>query len=188
MSTLSHLRRCNTPISREGKLSRPRQLHNTHWGLICPAETPEGLACGLMKNLSLMSCISVGSSTDAIYNYLSDVGSITCTGELDALNNIKDYTKVFVNGNWAGVSLYPAEIEDSLKFIRGSEFSPDISIAHDYRDKELRVCADPGRVCRPLFVVKDSKLLITHDDVKRLSVSHCYLFLSLLFIIITMTL
>ena len=40
-STLSHLRRLNSPIGRDGKLARPRQLHNTHWGMICPAETPE---------------------------------------------------------------------------------------------------------------------------------------------------
>ena len=53
-STLSHLRRTNTPIGRDGKIAKPRQLHNTHWGLVCPAETPEGQACGLVKNLSLM--------------------------------------------------------------------------------------------------------------------------------------
>jgi hypothetical protein len=39
-STLSHLRRLNTPIGREGKLAAPRQLHNTHWGMVCPSETP----------------------------------------------------------------------------------------------------------------------------------------------------
>ena len=61
-STLSHLRRLNTPIGREGKLAKPRQLHNTHWGMVCPAETPEGQAVGLVKNLALMAYISVGSS------------------------------------------------------------------------------------------------------------------------------
>lgn len=40
-STLSHLRRVNSPIGRDGKLAKPRQLHNTLWGMICPAETPE---------------------------------------------------------------------------------------------------------------------------------------------------
>ena len=40
-STLSHLRRLNSPIGRDGKLAKPRQLHNTLWGMICPAETPE---------------------------------------------------------------------------------------------------------------------------------------------------
>jgi len=50
-STLSHLRRINSPIGREGKLAKPRQLHNTQWGIICPAETPEGQACGLVRSL-----------------------------------------------------------------------------------------------------------------------------------------
>ncbi len=36
------------------------QLHNTHWGMVCPAETPEGHACGLVKSLSLMAYITVG--------------------------------------------------------------------------------------------------------------------------------
>lgn len=31
-STLSHLRRVNSPIGRDGKLAKPRQLHNTLWG------------------------------------------------------------------------------------------------------------------------------------------------------------
>lgn len=58
-STLSHLRRLNSPIGRDGKLARPRQLHNTHWGMMCPAETPEGQATGLVKNLAMMCQVSV---------------------------------------------------------------------------------------------------------------------------------
>eukprot|EP00968_Pinguiococcus_pyrenoidosus_P001843 scaffold91_cov254-Pinguiococcus_pyrenoidosus.AAC.10 len=33
-STLSHLRRMNTPLGREGKQPKPRQLHNTQWGMV----------------------------------------------------------------------------------------------------------------------------------------------------------
>jgi len=44
-------------------MAKPRQLHNTHWGMICPAETPEGQACGLVKNLSLMAIVSVTGDT-----------------------------------------------------------------------------------------------------------------------------
>lgn len=58
-STLSHLRRINSPIGREGKLAKPRQLHNSLWGMMCPAETPEGQAVGLVKNLALMTYITV---------------------------------------------------------------------------------------------------------------------------------
>ena len=75
-STLSHLRRCNTPIGRDGKIAKPRQLHNTHWGLVCPAETPEGQACGLVKNLALMSYVSVGSPSAPIVEFLEGMDSV----------------------------------------------------------------------------------------------------------------
>lgn len=58
-SSLSHLRRANTPLGKEGKQAKPRQLHNTQWGMICPCETPEGGSIGLVKNLALMAYISV---------------------------------------------------------------------------------------------------------------------------------
>ena len=73
-SSLSHLRRLNTPIAKTGKLAKPRQLHNTHWGMICPAETPEGAACGLVKNLALMAFVSVGSNPTYLISVLEDFG------------------------------------------------------------------------------------------------------------------
>lgn len=33
-ASLSHLRRLNTPLGREGKQAKPRQLHNSHWGMV----------------------------------------------------------------------------------------------------------------------------------------------------------
>ena len=38
ISSLSHLRRINTPIDKSGKLVPPRRLHNSSWGFLCPAE------------------------------------------------------------------------------------------------------------------------------------------------------
>lgn len=66
-SSLSHLRRLKTPIDTGGKQTKPRQLHNTQWGLICPAETPEGAACGIVKNFALMARCTVGSD---VYIYI----------------------------------------------------------------------------------------------------------------------
>ena len=40
-SALSHLRRCNAPLAKEGKLAKPRMLHCTHWGMVCPAGISE---------------------------------------------------------------------------------------------------------------------------------------------------
>lgn len=41
ISALSHLRRINTPLNREGKAPEPRQLHPSAMNLQCPVETPE---------------------------------------------------------------------------------------------------------------------------------------------------
>ena len=83
-STLSHLRRLNTPLQKQGKLTKPRQLHNTHWGMICPAETPEGQACGLVKNLSLMAFVSVGSNAESLTEILENYGTENRVEEMSA--------------------------------------------------------------------------------------------------------
>lgn len=84
-ATLSHLRRCNSPIGREGKLAKPRQLHNTQWGMVCPAETPEGQAVGLVKNLALMAYISVGSLPEPILEFLEEWSMENLEGLSDEL-------------------------------------------------------------------------------------------------------
>ena len=42
------------------------------WGMICPAETPEGQACGLVKNLALMAYVSVGCASGPVLEFLSE--------------------------------------------------------------------------------------------------------------------
>lgn len=157
-STLSHLRRINTPIGRDGKLAKPRQLHSTHWGMVCPAETPEGQACGLVKNLSLMCHISVGSNSTAVVELLEECG----LEGLEEVNPcaIAGATKVFVNGSWVGVHRSPSNLISTLKSLRrAGELSHEIGIVRDTREKEIRINTDSGRTCRPLFIVEDGVLL-----------------------------
>ena len=59
LSTISHLRRIQSPLSRTQPNFEARDLHATHFGRICPSETPEGSNCGLVKNLALSGIISV---------------------------------------------------------------------------------------------------------------------------------
>lgn len=166
-STLSHLRRCNTPLGREGKIAKPRQLHNTHWGMVCPAETPEGQACGLVKNLSLMACISVGSLSAPVLEFLEDWGVESM--EESAHSDIAP-TKVFLNGVWTGVHRDPAKLENTMKKLRSDDdISQEVSIVRDIREKEIRIYTDAGRVCRPLFVVKDQRLLLTKKHIRALN-------------------
>jgi DNA-directed RNA polymerase II subunit RPB2 len=59
-ATLSHLRRVVAPIQASSKSAKPRLLHNTHFGMICPSETPEGQKIGIVKNFSLMARVTIG--------------------------------------------------------------------------------------------------------------------------------
>lgn len=166
-STLSHLRRCNTPLGREGKIAKPRQLHNTHWGMVCPAETPEGQACGLVKNLALMATISVGSMSGPIIDFLEEWGleSLEENAHSSTLT-----TKVFVNGVWMGVHRDPTNLIETLKKLRRKDdVHPEVSIVRDIRERELRLYTDPGRVCRPLFIVEDQQLVLQKKHVRWLT-------------------
>ena len=71
ISSLSHLRRINTPIDKNGKLIPPRKLHSTSWGFLCPAETPEGGSVGVVKNLSYMTRVTIPCNSNALYDYVN---------------------------------------------------------------------------------------------------------------------
>eukprot|EP00922_Rhytidocystis_sp_ex-Travisia-forbesii_P064504 GHVS01095837.1.p1 GENE.GHVS01095837.1~~GHVS01095837.1.p1 ORF type:complete len:1128 (-),score=165.84 GHVS01095837.1:90-3473(-) len=167
-SCLSHLRRLNTPLGREGKMAKPRQLHNTHWGMICPAETPEGQAVGLVKNLALMCDISVGSVVTTVHEFLEEFG----LDDLDEMSpqDIKNKVKVFVNGSWAGCF---DESHDLIKMLmdlrRKCDISPETSIVRDIPSREVKIFTDAGRAMRPLFIVDDGqRLAIRKKHIRRL--------------------
>ena len=169
-STLSHLRRCNTPLGREGKIAKPRQLHNTHWGMVCPAETPEGQACGLVKNLALMATISVGSYSAPVIEFLEEWGLESLEENAHSQTPL---TKVFVNGVWMGVHRDPAGLVKTIrKLRRRDDISPEVSVVRDIREKELRLYTDAGRVCRPLFIVENGELVLRHEHIRWLQQKH----------------
>jgi DNA-directed RNA polymerase II subunit RPB2 len=166
-STLSHLRRLNSPVGRDSKLVRPRQLHNTHWGMVCPAETPEGHAVGLVKNLALMAYISVGTDSSLLLDLL-DQWTVESLDDVPA-DVIPTATKVFVNGMWIGVHRNAEQLVSCLRSLRRSVSLPaEVSIVWDTLEKELRLHGDAGRCCRPLFVVEGQRLKIQKADVRQL--------------------
>lgn len=167
-STLSHLRRVNSPIGRDGKLAKPRQLHNTLWGMICPAETPEGHAVGLVKNLALMAYISVGSQPSPILEFLEE-WSMENLEEI-APSAISGATKIFVNGCWVGIHREPDLLMNTLRKLRRQMdiIVSEVSMVRDIRDREIRIYTDAGRICRPLLIVENQKLLLKKSHVEML--------------------
>ncbi len=74
LSVVSHLRRVISPLSRSQPHFEARDLHPTQWGKICPAETPEGPNCGLVKNLALSCEFSTGADDTKVETLLYDLG------------------------------------------------------------------------------------------------------------------
>jgi len=158
-SSLSHLRRIATPADKSGKLIPPRKLHNTTWGFICPAETPEGASVGIVKNLSVMSHITIHSHSNSLYEYITP--HVMPIEEMFPVTS-HDFVKVFINGTCVGFTRNPFEL---YSMIKEKKYKGIIniytSVIFDYKLKEIRVCNDSGRIMRPLLRVKDNNLLIT---------------------------
>jgi len=165
ISSLSHLRRINTPIDKSGKLIPPRKLHNSSWGFLCPAETPEGASVGVVKNMSYMSHITIPSNSGPIYEYVLPHIIPLSTLPAQALDK---YVKVFVNGAWVGVSNDPYTL---FKNIQDKKYRGIIniytSVIFDYKNKEIRICNDAGRLIRPILRVSNNKIILQNSVVDR---------------------
>jgi len=165
VSTLSHLRRINTPIDKSVKLIKPRRLHGTHLGRICPAETPEGASVGVVKNATLSCSITNDTSEEPVYQYLIDHEMILIE-EIEINDITQDHIKVFLNGNLVGFHKNPHHITEFLVHQRRKgSIDNTISIRYNINAKEINIQTDNGRPYRPLFIVKDGKLNITQKNI-----------------------
>tara|TARA_B100000035_G_scaffold315449_1_gene336342 strand:- start:1259 stop:4816 length:3558 start_codon:yes stop_codon:yes gene_type:complete len=164
ISTLSHLRRINTPIDKSGKLIPPRRLHNSTWGFLCPAETPEGASVGIVKNLSYLTHVTIYSNSNGLYDYIMPLIS-SLTSIKDDYEKIYNNTKVFINGSWVGITENPLELYNDLKEKKYKGIiNIYTSIVFDTKLLEIRVCNDAGRLSRPLFKVKNNDFVYNYYD------------------------
>ena len=169
-ATLSHLRRINTPVEKTGKLVQPRKLHSTQWGIICPAETPEGISVGLVKNMSLNANISIGSNSDGIKKILGGLGVVTF--EPANIDMFSKNTCIIVNGNIYGYHTNPVHLYQTLKSMKqSSTINIYTSIVWNIYKNEINICTEGGRCLRPLFVVENNKAKVFDPnlDIKSLS-------------------
>lgn len=115
--------------------------------MVCPAETPEGQACGLVKNLSLMALVSVGSAAKTLVELLEDFGVEDLTSLDPIMLQNKDLVKVFVNGNWIGCHRNANDLVKNIKDMRRAYAIPkEISMVRDIYSKEIKFFTDSGRV------------------------------------------
>ncbi len=66
IGALGMMTRISSQFEKTRKVSGPRALQPSQWGMLCPSDTPEGEACGLVKNLALMTHITTDVEEEPI--------------------------------------------------------------------------------------------------------------------------
>lgn len=169
ISALGMMTRVNSHFEKSRKVSGPRSLHATQWGMLCPSDTPEGEACGLVKNLALMSHISTESSEEPIRRFAPHCGIISprCLNMEQIL--APDTFMVFLNGNLLGVTYDPKTLCSTLKKIRRrGHLNPFVSISLHELHRTVYIYSDSGRLCRPYIIIENGKPLVTANHLLEL--------------------
>lgn len=156
---LGMMTKINSHFEKTRKVSGPRSLHTSSWGMLCPADTPEGESCGLVKNLALLAEITTDSDCGVIAKILEEYGVRRidlCFGREFYYNNNH---LVYINGSIFGVSTQPMILVDMLRRIRRSGgMNKFVSIYLNDVERSVFVSTDNGRICRPLIIVDENLL------------------------------
>ena len=88
ISALGMMTRITSQFEKTRKVSGPRALQPSQWGMLCPSDTPEGESCGLVKNLALMTHVTTDSDEEPLRKLAFTLGTqplaLICGAELHA--------------------------------------------------------------------------------------------------------
>lgn len=151
IATLSQLRRVSSALDPEMKNPKPRFLHSSHYGRLCPCETPEGATVGLECVLAIGALVSLYSDPkpiiEVIQQYLLPI----------SLKNSRRGDDVFVNGVYVGNTTKSKMLLHTIRNARRTgQFPKDMSISK--KRKTIHISTTAGRICRPLLIVEKGKL------------------------------
>ncbi|KAI6143561.1 beta and beta-prime subunits of DNA dependent RNA-polymerase, partial [Pisolithus thermaeus] len=150
ISALGMMTRISSQFEKTRKVGGPRALQPSQWGMLCPSDTPEGEACGLFKNLALMTHI-----TNDILALLLMYGPHTFVAK--------------VNGTIIGLTRHPARFVTNFRRLRRSgRFSEFVSVYVYCHHRAVRTASDGGRICRPLMIVENGYPRVTSEHIQQL--------------------
>lgn len=145
-----------------------RNLHSTHWGFICPLETPESNKIGLIKYLALNSYVSTGVGKEELKKYVYSFPKFVDVGEIMP-NEFAKYYAVLINYKLYGM----VPLENVIRFWefmkdgkRTGKINKHIGITFDRKMREFRLNSDTGRISRPLMIVENGKTNFTMETYK----------------------
>jgi len=153
ISALGMVTRVNSQFEKTRKVSGPRSLQPSQWGMLCPADTPEGEACGLVKNLALLSHITTDEETGPVARLCLDLG-------VEDVRSADIYAPgthlVLLNGNILGSHRRPHNFVRHFRAMRRQGMAGEfVSVYLHESQRAIHIASDGGRVCRPLLIVDD---------------------------------
>ena len=170
ISVLGHMTRISSQFEKTRKVSGPRSLQPSQWGMLCPSDTPEGEACGLVKNLALMTHITTDQDEEPIHRLSFNLGVEDIqylSGEELSLPSVY---LVFLNGNMLGIIQDHQRLIRMFKMLRrAGRLSEFVSIYPNHHQHCVFIASDGGRVCRPYIIVENSVPRVNNKHIQMLS-------------------
>ncbi|VDO04636.1 unnamed protein product [Haemonchus placei] len=169
ISALGMMTRINSTFEKTRKVSGPRSLQPSQWGMLCPSDTPEGEACGLVKNLALISHITTDSDERPVLRLLFNSGVEDLQNMHFSHINNPNYHQVFLNGLLVGTTVDPARVVRAVRTVRRSGLlSEFVSVSRSIPLRAVYIASDGGRLCRPYLIVEDGKVLLQPHHIQEL--------------------
>lgn len=169
ISALGMMTRITSQFEKTRKVSGPRALQPSQFGMLCTSDTPEGEACGLVKNLALMTHITTDDEEEPIKKLVFILGA----QDVAAQNGVDLYREgsylVFVNGTPIAFTRVPKQFLNAFRRLRRmGRISEFVSIFINHHHKAVHIATDEGRICRPIIVVEKGKSKVTTRHLKAL--------------------
>jgi len=170
ISALGMMTRIMSQFEKTRKVSGPRSLQPSQWGMLCPSDTPEGEACGLVKNLALSAHVTTDDEEEPIRRLCFNLGvedlHLLCADDL--------YTRgahlVFLNGLILGVHRRPEQLLLTMRQLRRAAVLREfVSVQLHPTHRCVNIASDSGRVCRPLLVVDNGRILLEQRHMDELA-------------------
>jgi DNA-directed RNA polymerase III subunit RPC2 len=174
ISALGMMTRVSSQFEKTRKVSGPRSLQPSQWGMMCPADTPEGEACGLVKNLALLAHVTNDeeAADEQLRRNCFDLGVENASMLTGSEVNRRNTFIVFLNGLIVGLHPRPSELVEKVrKLRRRGKVGEFVSVYLNTVQKAVYIASDGGRVCRPLIVLgENGKLKLTQEHIDSLEI------------------
>ncbi|SAL99837.1 hypothetical protein [Absidia glauca] len=169
ISALGMMTRISSQFEKTRKVSGPRALQPSQWGMLCPSDTPEGEACGLVKNLALMTHITTDDEEDPIRRVAFTLG----VEDVNFLTGAEVYQPntflVLLNGVILGVTRRTQRfVADFRRLRRAGRVSEFVSVFVNTHQRTVNLSSDGGRICRPLIIVERGQPRVKQEHINDL--------------------